>query len=82
MPGGTDKPGLRFLSLGTEFAASMVGLTLFGLWIDRHFDVYPWGILIGLALGLIGGTYNLIRQVMNASRGLSQESERDDHRQE
>ena len=67
MPGDSDKSGLRFISLGTEFAAGFVGLTLVGLWIDRHFEVAPWGLVVGLVVGLVGGTYNLIRDVMKVS---------------
>lgn len=79
MPGESDKSGLRFLGLGTEFAAGFVGLTLVGLWIDRTFDTAPWGLLIGLFIGLVGGTYNLIRGVMKSA---AVEPEVDDGREE
>jgi F0F1-type ATP synthase assembly protein I len=78
MPGGTDKSGLRFLGLGTEFAAALVGLTLVGLWIDRTFDAAPWGVLIGLFIGLVGGTYNLIRGVIAATKQGSRDEDRED----
>jgi F0F1-type ATP synthase assembly protein I len=35
---------------------------LLGYWVDRHWDVAPWGLVIGALLGLIGGGYNLIRE--------------------
>lgn len=54
--------GLRLAGVGLEFAAAVAGLTLLGYWIDRRFGSAPWGVLIGAAIGLIGGTYNLIRQ--------------------
>ncbi len=54
--------------IGFEFAASVVGLSLLGLWIDRHRGTSPWGLLIGLALGLVGGTYNLIRDSLRATQ--------------
>lgn len=56
---------MRFLGLGTEFAAAVAGLSLFGWWLGGRFggrgDV--WGLLIGFALGFAGGMYNLIRTV-------------------
>jgi F0F1-type ATP synthase assembly protein I len=54
--------GLRLAGVGMEFAAAVAGLSLAGYWIDRHYGSEPWGVLAGAALGLIGGTYNLIRQ--------------------
>lgn len=56
---------MRFLGLGTEFAAAVAGLSLFGWWLGGRFggrgDI--WGLLIGFALGFTGGMYNLIRTV-------------------
>lgn len=58
----------RLSGIGFELVAAVVGFTLVGLWVDRHYGTDPWGILIGLALGLIGGMYNLIRQSLLATR--------------
>ena len=52
--------------IGFELAAAVAGFTLIGYWWDRHFGTSPWGLLTGIALGLIGGTYNLIRQSLSA----------------
>jgi len=52
--------------IGFEMAAAVAGFTLIGYWWDRHFGSSPWGLLTGAALGLIGGTYNLIRQSLSA----------------
>jgi F0F1-type ATP synthase assembly protein I len=52
--------------IGFELVAAVVGFTLIGYWWDRHFGSSPWGVLTGVALGLIGGTYNLIRQSLSA----------------
>jgi F0F1-type ATP synthase assembly protein I len=65
------KAGTEWMNLsgvGIEFAAAVVGFTLAGYWWDRYFGTGPWGLLIGVALGLIGGTYNLIRQSLSATR--------------
>ncbi len=55
-------------SAGFELTGAVAGFTLVGSWFDHHYHSYPWGILIGLALGLVGGTYNLIRSSIAASR--------------
>ncbi|HYX23691.1 MAG TPA: AtpZ/AtpI family protein [Thermoanaerobaculia bacterium] len=52
--------------IGFEMAAAVAGFTLIGYWWDRHFGSSPWGLLTCAALGLIGGTYNLIRQSQTA----------------
>lgn len=57
---------IRFSGVGVEFAAAVAGLAFFGFWIDLKFQSKPWGLIIGTALGLIGGTYNLIRQTKSA----------------
>jgi F0F1-type ATP synthase assembly protein I len=52
--------------MGLEFAAAVAGFALVGYWIDRHYDTSPAGVLIGAVLGLIGGTYNLVRESLAA----------------
>ena len=59
---------LRFSGIGVEFAGVVIGFTLIGLWIDRHYNKSPWGVVIGASLGLVGGMYNLIRESLAASR--------------
>lgn len=68
MPDDDRNRGLRYAGLGIEFAAAVAGLTLVGFWIDRHFGSSPWGVLVGAAIGLIGGTYNMIREALSAGR--------------
>jgi F0F1-type ATP synthase assembly protein I len=61
-------PWMRLSGIGVELAAAVAGFTLAGYWWDRHFRSGPWGLLIGIALGLVGGTYNLIRQSLLATK--------------
>lgn len=69
-----DRPAwLRFSGIGIEFAAAVAGFALVGYWIDRRYGSSPWGVLIGAVLGLLGGTYNLVR----ASLAAMKESDRD-----
>jgi F0F1-type ATP synthase assembly protein I len=63
-----DKSWVRLSSIGFELAAAVAGFTLGGYWWDRYFGTSPWGLLIGVVLGLVGGMYNLIRQSLLASR--------------
>lgn len=60
--------------MGVEYAAALAGFGLAGYWIDRHYGSGPWGVVIGAALGLIGGTYNLIRQSTAAFRQFDQDA--------
>lgn len=58
----------RLSSIGFELVAAVAVFILVGYWWDRHFETQPWGLIVGAALGLIGGMYNLIRQSLLASR--------------
>ncbi len=70
MPGDDKQKSLlgRASGVGIEFAAAVAGFALVGIWVDRHYGSGPWGLLIGLGLGLIGGTYNLVRESLLASK--------------
>ncbi len=64
-----DRPSwIRFSGIGIEFAAAVAGFAALGYWVDRKWGCTPWGVLIGACLGLIGGTYNLIRKSQAAFR--------------
>ncbi len=67
-------PMARFYAMGFEFAAAVGGMTFFGYYLGRHYDWNPWGTLVGAALGLIGGTYNIVREGLQAARSVDQES--------
>jgi F0F1-type ATP synthase assembly protein I len=57
-------------SLGFELVCAVAGFVLVGVWIDRHYSSGPWGTLICLVLGLIGGFYNLFRGMSRLAGGL------------
>ena len=59
---------IQYSGVGIEFSAAVGGFALLGFWIDRRWDTGPWGLLICVALGLTGATYNLIRTSMKAFR--------------
>jgi F0F1-type ATP synthase assembly protein I len=62
------RKGLQLAGVGLEFAAAVLGLTLVGYWVDRHFGTAPWAVIVGAVVGLIGGMYNLLRQTLGAVR--------------
>jgi F0F1-type ATP synthase assembly protein I len=57
----------RAYALGFELVCAVAGFVLVGYWIDRHYSSGPWGTLIGLLLGLVGGTHNLLRGISRLS---------------
>ncbi|HKI85225.1 MAG TPA: AtpZ/AtpI family protein [Thermoanaerobaculia bacterium] len=67
-PENEDRGWIRLGGLGIELVASVAGFVAVGFLLDRHYGWSPWGVLIGAALGFIGGLYNLIRGALLASR--------------
>src|SRR4051812_18699141 len=62
-------PGwIRYSGVGLELAGATAGLALFGYWIDKKFGTAPWGILVGVVVGLVGGLYNLVKESLAAVR--------------
>ncbi len=61
LPPNKPPPWTRLSGIGVEYAGAVVGFSLVGVWVDSHWQTKPWGVLIGVALGLVGATYNLIR---------------------
>ncbi|HKT80402.1 MAG TPA: AtpZ/AtpI family protein [Vicinamibacterales bacterium] len=62
-------PGwIRYAGVGLELSGATAGLALVGYWIDNHYGTSPWGILVGVVIGIVGGLYNLIKQSLEAVR--------------
>jgi ATP synthase protein I len=67
MPDDQRFPGwVRYSGVGLELAGATAGLALIGYWVDRHFGTGPWGILVGVVVGIVGGLYNLIKESLAA----------------
>jgi len=77
----TERGYFKYAGMGFEFAAAVACFALVGYWIDSHYHTDPWGIVIGAVLGLIGGTYNMVRQSLAAFRRFDDERRRkaEDH---
>ena len=71
-------PGwVRHSGVGLELAGATAGFALIGYWIDRRYQTGPWGVLVGVILGLVGGLYNLVKQSLQAVREARLEDEAD-----
>jgi len=75
-PSAQQSSWVRFSALGVELAAAILGFTLVGYWVDRHWESAPWGLVVGVLLGVVGGLYNLIRQSLAASQEAASEDTR------
>jgi F0F1-type ATP synthase assembly protein I len=72
-------PGwVRYSGVGLELAGATAGLALVGYWVDSKYGTGPWGILIGVVIGIVGGLYNLVRESLAAIR----EAKNDDAKSE
>jgi F0F1-type ATP synthase assembly protein I len=57
---------LSALTLGATFAPLLIGI-----WIDRTFGTAPFGALICIVLGILGGTVGVYRIVQDAYHQLA-----------
>lgn len=64
---------VRYSSVGFEFAVVVAGFALVGYCVDSRYGSEPWGVVIGAALGLLGGSYNLIRESVAAFKRFENE---------
>jgi ATP synthase protein I len=70
-------PGwVRYSGVGLELAGATAGLALVGYWIDGRFGTRPWGTIVGVVIGLVGGLYNLVRESLGAIREAKEDDER------
>jgi len=70
-------PGwVRHSGVGLELAGATAGLALVGYWIDGRFGTRPWGTLLGVVIGIVGGLYNLVRESLEAAREAKVEDDR------
>jgi F0F1-type ATP synthase assembly protein I len=61
-------PAAKMAGVGLQFAGVVLLFTLGGHWLDQRLASEPWLLLIGLALGLVGGGLSLILSVQRTLR--------------
>lgn len=59
------KKYLEYLSLGGEIAVSFSAPILIGYFLDVRFETSPWGVLSGVAIGMILMIGMFIRLIKN-----------------
>ncbi len=53
----------RHAGVGAQFAATLVIMTLGGLWLDKRLGTVPLFLILGMLAGFLGATLALLRQV-------------------
>jgi len=67
----------KLAHMGLEFAGAALVLGGLGYYIDYRAGTEPWGAVIGLTVGVVGGFYRFIRQALRANQRASQRWEQD-----
>jgi F0F1-type ATP synthase assembly protein I len=55
----TGRPTISAMSAGFQFAVCVLLPVWLGYWAERRYDVKPWGLLAGLLVGLLIGTWSV-----------------------
>lgn len=66
----TDRAGWRMMGIGWEFLSQVVAGLILGWVVDWAFSTTPWGILGGLAAGLLVGMWTFIRSALKLNASL------------
>lgn len=65
---------MSMAGMGFELAGAVAGFSFLGIWIDRHYDSEPWGLLVCAAIGVVGGLYNFVRAARRAAGAIAASS--------
>lgn len=66
---------VRLSGIGFELVGAVAGFGLIGFWIDHRYATRPWGVLVGVGLGIVGGMYTVIREALQASKEADRDAE-------
>jgi F0F1-type ATP synthase assembly protein I len=58
----------QYLGIGLQILVGVVLGFFAGDWLDRRYGWTPWGVLIGVMLGLAGGMYLLIKDAIRINK--------------
>jgi F0F1-type ATP synthase assembly protein I len=68
MASNKDNGWGKVATVGFEVAAG-AGIGAFaGTWVDRKWQIAPWGVLVGTLLGISAGMYILFKEAMKANK--------------
>ena len=59
---------MRYAAIGTELAGSVVVPIILGIGWDQWQGTTPWGLLVGVGLGLLMGLLSLTKLVIRVRR--------------
>jgi F0F1-type ATP synthase assembly protein I len=63
-----ERQYLRFAGVGVQYAATILVLTLLGIWLDNRAGTAPLLLLVFLLFGFVGATWSLIQQVLGPDK--------------
>ena len=58
----------QFLGYGFQICAGVILGLVVGKWLDNRYHWAPWGVLVGVLIGLASGMYLLIRDGMKINK--------------
>ncbi len=59
-------------TLGLEFAVAVGMCAAGGYYIDKHFQSFPWGMVLGVLVGFALGMYIVIKEAKRMERAAEQ----------
>jgi F0F1-type ATP synthase assembly protein I len=57
-----------YLTLGIQFAATLLICVLIGKWVDGYYDTTPAFTLVGGILGIVAGFYHFLKTVVRLQK--------------
>jgi F0F1-type ATP synthase assembly protein I len=75
MPAQREPSPWRYAGVGLELAGVVAVLAWLGYAFDNWRGTAPWGVLAGSTIGVVGGLYNLVKQVIREQGGESKQDQ-------
>ncbi len=72
---GPDPKDWSGYTVGLNFGMSAIVGMLFGLWADSAFGTKPWGVLIGLFMGMVAGFRVMWQATMSNTEELGEKNQ-------
>ncbi len=72
------RPPVSVISAGVQFAVCVLVSLWLGYQADRRFDATPWGTLAGMIIGMVAGTWSVLRPLWREAEQNGEEGNRQD----